>query len=168
MLATIIITLILCFVFWFCCFLSTGGDDKNIKSYATYPKEVKEYVLQNKSLKDKIANSNALVSPNPVKTFLSNAILFLIVLFLLGLIVKTDKFSINFLRVLIMGQGLNLFDYLIIDLLWWRNTKRIRFKGTEDKPEMYKNPHAHTVSFFKGIVMFLAVAALDALVLTIL
>ena len=66
-----------------------------------------------------------------------------------------------------MGQGLNLFDYLVIDLLWWRNTKRIRFCGTENRPELYRNPRKHTVSFMKGIVMFLIVALADGMLLTL-
>lgn len=67
----------------------------------------------------------------------------------------------NLLRLTVMGQGLNLFDYLVIDLLWWRNTKRIRFTGTENQPELYRDPQKHTVSFVKGILMFFLVALAD-------
>lgn len=66
-----------------------------------------------------------------------------------------------------MGQGLNLFDYLVIDLLWWRTTKRIHFRGTENRPELYRNSRKHTISFVKGIVMFLIVALADGILLTL-
>lgn len=168
MLLTFIITLILCLVFWGCCFLSTGGDDKNIKAYATYPQAVQEYVRKNTKLVERNEKSNILVSPNPVKTFLSNSILFLIVLFVLAWFVKTDDFTTNLIRVSIMGQGLNLFDYLVIDLLWWRRTKRIRFAGTEDMDELYQNSKKHTISFIKGIFMFFIVAVLDAWLLVMI
>ncbi len=35
------------------------------------------------------------------------------------------------MNTLLLGQALNLFDFLVIDLLWWRHTKRVRFSGTE-------------------------------------
>lgn len=159
--------MILCLVFWGCCYLSTGGDEKNSKAYATYPDEVQAYVRNDPRLKEQIEKANLLVSPNPVKTFLANTVLFLAVLFLLGIFVKTDSFAMNLLRLSVMGQGLNLFDYLVIDLLWWRNTKRIRFTGTENQPEMYCDSQKHTVSFVKGIVMFLLVALADGMLLTL-
>lgn len=161
MITTIILTIILCFVFWGCCYISTGGDEKNSKAYATYPDEVQAYVRNDSRLKKQIEKANLLVSPNPVRTFLANAVLFLAVLFLLGIFVRTDSFVMNLLRLTVMGQGLNLFDYLVIDLLWWRNTKRIRFTGTENQPELYRDPQKHTASFVKGILMFFLVALAD-------
>ena len=167
MITTILLTIILCLVFWGCCYISTGGDEKNIKAYAIYPDEVHAYVRNDPKLKEQIEKANLLVSPNPFRTFLANAILFLAVLFLLGIFVRTGSFAVNLLRLSVMGQGLNLFDYLVIDLLWWRNTKRIRFHGTENRPELYQNPKKHTVSFLKGIVMFLIVALTDGMLLTL-
>lgn len=167
MATTVLLTTLLCLVFWGCCYISTGGDEKNIKAYATYPNEAQAYVRNNPKLKEQIKKANLLVSSNPVRTFFSNAILFLAVLFLLGIFVRVDSFAVNLLRLSIMGQGLNLFDYLVIDLFWWRNTKRIRFHGTEDQPELYRNPRKHTVSFVKGIVMFLIVALADGMLLTL-
>lgn len=167
MATTVLLTTLLCLVFWGCCYISTGGDEKNIKAYAAYPNEAQAYVRNNPKLKEQIKKANLLVSSNPVRTFFSNAILFLVVLFLLGIFVRVDSFAVNLLRLSIMGQGLNLFDYLVIDLLWWRTTKRIRFHGTEDQPELYRNPRKHTVSFVKGIVMFLIVALADGILLTL-
>lgn len=167
MITTIILTIILCFVFWGCCYVSTGGDEKNSKAYATYPDEVQAFVRNDPRLKNQIEKANFLVSPNPVRTFLANTVLFLAVLFLLGVFVRTDSFVMNLLRLTVMGQGLNLFDYLVIDLLWWRNTKRIRFTGTENQPEVYRDPQKHTASFVKGILMFFLVALADGGLLTL-
>lgn len=164
---TIILTIILCFVFWGCCYISTGTDEKNMKAYAAYPDELQEYVRNNSKLRERIEKANILVSANPVKTFFANAITFLVVLFLLGIAVRTNSFVENFLRLSILGQGLNLFDYVVIDLLWWRNTKRIRFTGTENNPELYRNPRKHTISFVKGMVMFLIVALVNGILLTL-
>lgn len=51
MITTIILTIILCFVFWGCCYVSTGGDEKNSKAYATYPDEVQAFVRNDPRLK---------------------------------------------------------------------------------------------------------------------
>ena len=45
---------ILCVLFWGICCLNTGSDDKNIKSYASYPDEVQEMVKKNPALQSKI------------------------------------------------------------------------------------------------------------------
>lgn len=167
MLTTILVTAALCFVFWGICYLSVGGDGKNVKSYACYPDEVQEYVKENKVLAEQIKNANLFVTPDPVKTFFSNFVVFSVAFLILGIFVRTDAFAVNLIRLSVMGQGLNLFDYLVIDLLWWRNTKRIRFSGTEDRPELYRNPQKHTQSFLKGIVLFFIIAVCDGWILTL-
>ena len=66
-----------------------------------------------------------------------------------------------------VGEGLGLFDLLVIDLLWWRNTKRIRFSFLPEK-KYYQNPKNHIESFLRGIPLFAAAAALTALIVTVL
>ena len=56
----------------------------------------------------------------------------------------------------------------VIDILWWRNSSRVRFTGTENKPELYSIPKKHFLSFIKGCVMFLIVAIIDGLLLTVI
>ena len=63
----------------------------------------------------------------------------------------------TFLFILIWGEALNLFELLIIDLLWWRNTKRIRFSCAPDK-SLYQDPKKHIGSFVRGAVMYVIVA----------
>ena len=68
---------------------------------------------------------------------------------------------------LILGEGLGLFDLLVIDLLWWRSTKRIRFTFLPDKA-LYQDASKHIGSFVRGIPLFAAVAALSAWVVTLI
>ena len=63
-------------------------------------------------------------------------------------------------------QALNLFDFLVIDLLWWRHTKRVRFSGTEESPELYADPRKHFYAFLRGVLLFLAVALINGYLLT--
>lgn len=66
-----------------------------------------------------------------------------------------------------LGEGLGLFDLVIIDLLWWHNTKRIRFSFLPEKG-LYQNPDKHIGSFLHGIPLFEAVAVLTASLVVLL
>ena len=93
--------------------------------------------------------------------------MFSVVFGVLGLLLKeplglTDYGS-ALMYLLILGEGLGLFDLVIIDLLWWRNTKRIRFSFLPEKA-MYQDPYQHLRSFVRGIPLFAAIAALGALI----
>lgn len=95
----------------------------------------------------------------------SNLLLFTIVFSLLGIELRnvlglTDYLS-AFLYFLFLGEGLGIFDLIIVDLLWWRNTKRIRFTFIPEK-ELYQNPKKHFDSFLRGIILFAVVAAVSA------
>ena len=93
------------------------------------------------------------------------AILFSVVFVLIGLLFPEEDFLGCFLYFLILGQGLNLFDLLVIDLLWWRNSKRTEIEGLDADRELYSDPGKHVDAFYRGILMFLCVAFISAVVL---
>lgn len=101
---------------------------------------------------------------------LGNLILFTVVFSVIGLIFKSvlafDGYLSAFLYFLVFGEGLGLFDLLVIDLLWWRNTKRIRFSFIPEK-EAYQNPEKHIGSFVRGIPLFAVISALSALIVSL-
>lgn len=90
----------------------------------------------------------------------------LVVLFVLGLFIQEKNFWHNFLALSVIGQGLNFFDLFAIDLLWWRNTKRIRFTKIPEK-ELYRNPRKHVESFGRAFVMYVIIALADGFLLTL-
>jgi len=153
--------LIICLIMWLICFFSTGTDEKNLIGLRSYPPEVQEIIKNNEKYKNKVKQTNIL------KVFVINLIMFAIVLFIFGIFIKSDKFKINFINILILGEVLNLFDLVVIDLLWWRNTKRIRFSEIPEK-EKYQNPKQHIDSFLRGMIMYLLVAIIDGILLTII
>ena len=160
MLMTILCLIVLCALLTLICYLNTGTDLKNLKSYRNYSDEVQLIVRQRNELQGHIKEKKG-------KTvFFSNFILFGILLFLCGLLVKTNSFGKNFLYLTIMGQGINLFDLLILDMLWFRKSKRVRFSGTEDKDELYQGMKKHLSSFYKGILMYFLIAIIDGFILT--
>lgn len=123
---------ILYVLFFLICYCNTGSDEKNIKSFSSYPNEIQLILRENANIYNKIKITTPLIS------FISNIIVFTAILFVFGLFIKKVSFTDNFTNVLILGQSLNLFDFLVIDLLWWRNSTRIRFTGTEHMDQYIK------------------------------
>ena len=122
-----------------------------------------------KIVREKMDNAPKIKSiPN---ILISNILLFTIVFSIMGLLFKNiynfNNYLSAFIYFLLLGEGLGLFDLLIIDLLWWRNTKRIRFSFLTDK-QYYQDPKMHIDSFLRGIPLFIVVAALSALITTII
>lgn len=147
------------------CYLGTGTDKKNLGGLRSYPDEVQNRVYQDEVL-GKLAPQKTSISI----TLLSNLVMFTVVFSVLGIalneILSLDNFRTTFLYFLILGEGLNLFDLVVIDLLWWRNSSRIRFSCVPEK-EMYQNPKKHVESFIRGIPVFALAALLAALVVMI-
>lgn len=151
--------MIVCVLFWGICYLNTGSDEKNINSFSSYPDEVQHIVKENPDLNGKIKSTTPFIS------FISNVLVFCVVFLIFGFFIRQENFWHNFINLIILGECLNAFDFLVIDMIWWRNSKRIRFSGTENMPGIYKNPRKHAISFLKGILMFLIVALIDSFIL---
>lgn len=160
----IIIAIVFYFLYWGVCFLGTGTDRKNLIGLRSYPEEVQNRVRSDPQLGKAVPKAKSTVS-----VLLSNLLLFTVLFSVLGLALKSvlnlDGYLPAFWYFLAFGEGLGLFDLLVIDLLWWRNAKRIRFSFLPEK-ESYQNPRKHIESFLRGIPLFAAIAALTALIVT--
>ncbi len=159
-----IIMLVFYFLYWGICFLCTGTDKKNLAGLRSYPDAVQARVQE--QLTDGIPKAKSVPA-----ILLSNLVLFTVVFSVIGLtfgkVLALDGYLSAFFYFLLFGEGLGLFDLLIIDLLWWRNTKRIRFSFLPEK-KFYQDPRKHIGSFLRNIPLFAAVAALSALLVTLL
>lgn len=156
----IIEIIILCTVFFALCFLGTGSDEKNLKSYASYPDEVQRRIREADEYQDKYHEVNKLA------TWFANLVVFLILFMIFGAFIREKDFMQNFINLLILSQALNIFDLVVIDLLWWRNTKRIRLSKVPEKV-LYQNPKKHIEAFLRAIPMYIVVAAVDGYLLTL-
>lgn len=87
--------------------------------------------------------------------------------FTLKNVLGLDDFLTAFWFFLVLGEGVGLFDLVVIDLLWWRNTKRIRFSFLPEK-SLYQDPGKHIGSSPRGIPLFAAVAVLSAGIVTMI
>lgn len=153
-------TVILCVVFFGVCFLSTGTDEKNLRNYISYPDEVQERIKETKEYLGKYKETGIF------DVWMVNFLIFSVLFLLLGSIIRQTKFMHNFISLLIVGEILNVFDLIVIDLLWWRNTKRIRLSKIPQK-ELYQNPKKHIEAFLRAMVLYFFVAVLDGYLLTL-
>ena len=162
----IIIALVFYFLHWGVCCLGTGTDRKNLIGLRSYPEEVQNRVRSGPQL-----GKDAPKAKSAAAVMLCNLILFTAVFSVLGLVLKNvlnlNGYMSAFWYFLAFGEGLGMFDLLVIDLLWWRNTQRIRFSFLPEK-KYYMNPKKHIESFLRGIPLFAAIAVLTATVVTAL
>lgn len=148
-------------VFFLTCYLATGTDRKNMVGFRSYPDEVQTRLREDAALGTLAPQKQS----TPI-TLLVNIVTFTVVFGVLGILLKEplglSDFRKTFLYFLVLGEGLNLFDLVVIDLLWWRNSKRIRFTCIPEK-EAYQNPKKHVESFLRGIPTFAVVAVIAAM-----
>lgn len=147
-------------LFFLICYLGTGTTEKNMKSFYSYPDEIQEKIRTNDKLVALIPKKSSYAA-----SFLSNYVLFTVIFFIVGLLVKIEGLWNNLPYFLIMGIGLNLFDLLIIDMLWWRNAKRIRFEALDASVDEYKSSKKHVMAFLRGIPVFVCVAVTVSILL---
>ena len=148
------------FYFFGLCFLNTGTDEKNLKNYTSYPDEVQIQINKIKDYQEKYTIANKYT------TLIFNFLIFTILFFVLGIVIRQSNFMHNFIYLLILGEMLNAFDLIVIDLLWWRNTKRIRLLKIPQK-EFYQNPKKHIEAFLRALVLYFFVAVFDGYLLTL-
>ena len=161
----IVVGVVLCILFWGSCYMDTGTDKKNIGGFRSYPDEAQNRVYQDEVLRKMIPKKRSTFI-----TLVSNILLFTVVFTVIGLVGRgalgLQDFKTAAWYFFWLGEGLNLFDLVVIDLCWWRNTKRIRFSCVPEK-EAYQNPKKHVGSFLRGIPMFAVVAVIVGWIVTL-
>lgn len=166
MIAKILTALLFCLFYWLCCFLGAGTDRKNLAGLRSYPDAVQKAVREHPMLGKAAPQKRAITS-----ILFGNLLLFTVVFSILGVVLKNilglDDFGTALCFFLVLGESLGLFDLIVIDLLWWRNTKRIRFSFLPEKT-YYQDPGKHIGSFLRGIPLFAVVAVLSAGIVTII
>ena len=166
MLAKIFVSAAFYLFYWYCCFLGTGTDRKNLAGLRSYPDTVQRAVREHPVLGKAAPQAKSIAS-----ILIGNLLLFTVMFSVLGFVLKNilelDGFWTAFWFFLALGEGLGLFDLVVIDLLWWRNTKRVRFSFLPEKSH-YQDPSKHIGSFLRGIPLFAAAAVLAAGIVTAL
>ena len=131
-----------------------------IKTLYNYPPKIQERVRSLPEYQNLIpTQKNKLVA----KIFAS--IIFLIILCILlryinGYTTFMDSFKYGFLLWTIV----NLYDALVLDIIWFCHDKHFIFKGTEDMIDEYHNYWFHIKGFFIGELLALIICTLAGVI----
>ena len=131
-----------------------------IKTLYNYPPKIQERVRSLPEYQNLIpTQKNKLVA----KIFAS--IIFLIILcivlrYINGYTTFMDSFKYGFLLWTIV----NLYDAIVLDIIWFCHDKHFIFKGTEDMIDEYHNYWFHIKGFFIGELLALIICTLAGVI----
>ena len=150
----VIESIILCALFTLMVFIISRNP---INTLYNYPPKIQERVKSLDEYKDKIPTNENKVFAKVCASIIFLAVLCIVLRYINGYTTFLQCFGYGFLLWTIV----NLFDALVLDIIWFCHDKRFVFKGTEDMVNEYHNYWFHIKGFFIGeglaiIICFIA------------
>ena len=150
-------SLILCLFFTIMVYIMSRNP---IKTLYNYPPNIQKRVKSLKKYKNKIPTQK-----NKVIAKVFASILFLIIL---CLILKNlngcDTFAKCFKQGFLLWTIVNLYDLIVLDIIWFCHDRHFVFKGTEDMIDDYHDYGFHIKGFFIGEVLAIIICILAGLI----
>ena len=157
----IIESIILCLIFSIFVFIISKNP---IKTLYNYPPKIQERVKLMEEYKDKI--------PTQKNKIVAKSIASLVIIIILSLILKYingyNSFIEGFKYCFLLWTIVNLYDVIIMDIMWFCHDKRFVFIGTEDMVDEYHNYWFHIKGFFAGEIIALFISFIVGIVLNFL
>ena len=157
----IIESIILCLIFSIFVFIISKNP---IKTLYNYPPKIQERVKLMEEYKDKI--------PTQKNKIVAKSIASLVIIIILNLILKYingyNSFIEGFKYCFLLWTIVNLYDVIIMDIMWFCHDKRFVFIGTEDMFDEYHNYWFHIKGFFVGEILALFISFIVGIVLNFL
>ena len=154
----IIESVVLCLIFTIMVYIMSREP---IKTLYNYPPKIQERVKTLKEYKDKIPTQE-----NKIVAKIFTSILFLIILcVLLRYVNGYETFSESFGYGFLLWTIVNLWDAVVLDIIWFCHDKHFVFKGTEDMEDEYHNYWFHIKGFFIGESLALIICSLAGLII---
>ena len=149
--------IILCVAFTLMVFIISR---KPINTLYNYPPRIQERVKSLDEYKNIIPTQKNKLAAKLVACVLFVVILSLILRFINGYTTFPEAFGYGFLLWTIV----NLWDVIVLDIIWFCHDPRFVFKGTEDMVKDYHDYWFHIKGFFIGEALALVICALSGLV----
>ena len=150
-------SVVLCLIFTLMVFLMSRDP---IKTLYNYPPKIQERVKSLDAYKDQIPTQKNKVAAKCIASVLFVIVLSLILRYVNGYTTFLQAFGYGFL----LWTVVNLWDVIVLDILWFCHDPHFVFKGTEDMVKEYHDYWFHIKGFFIGEALALAVCALAGLV----
>lgn len=154
----IIESVILCVLFTLMVFIMSREP---IKTLYNYPPKIQERVKSLDEYKDKIPTQE-----NKVVAKIFASLIFLIIICgLLRYINGYTTFAESFGYGFVLWTVVNLYDAIVLDIIWFCHDKHFVFKGTEDMIKEYHNYWFHIKGFFIGEMLALVICAIAGVII---
>ena len=131
-----------------------------IKTLYNYPPKIQERVMTLEEYQGQIPTQEHKVAAKCGASLLFVVVLSLIMRYINGYTTFLQAFCGGF----VLWTIVNLFDAVVLDIIWFCHDPYFVFKGTEDMVEEYHNYWFHIKGFFIGEALALVVCALAGLV----
>jgi hypothetical protein len=129
-----------------------------LSQIASYPPEIRERVRGLPEYSDVFSQRVRAHRMRKVVAAILLCFLFAALPYLAG----KHGFGPSFIYVFSMFTVLNLYDLIVLDLIWFCHSMRVRIPRTEDMDQAYKNPKHHVVGAVRGMAIGIAVSAVAA------
>ena len=154
----IIESIVLCGLFFLMVFLMSRNP---IKQLYNYPPAIQERVKSLEEYKNQIPTKKNKIWVKLIASVLFIAVLSLMLRYVNGYTSFLEGFGYGFL----LWTVVNLFDAIVLDIIWFCHDPRFVIKGTEDMVRDYHDYWFHIKGFFIGEALALVVCALAGLII---
>ena len=154
----VIESIILCIIFTILVYIISR---KPIETLYNYPPKIQERVNSLPEYKDKIPTEKNKILAKTTASILIIIAISLILKYINGYNTFIEGFGYGFLLWTIV----NLYDVLVLDIIWFCHDKYFVFKGTEDMIDEYHNYLFHIKGFFIGELLALVVCLIVGLII---
>lgn len=151
-------SVILCIIFTIIVYLMSREP---IKSLYNYPPKIQERVKSLDEYKDIIPTQENKVAAKLGASVIFLAILCVVLRYINGYETFIESFGYGFLLWTIV----NLYDVVVLDIIWFCHDKFFVFKGTEDMVKEYHNYWFHIKGFFIGELLALVICAIAGVII---
>ena len=132
-----------------------------IKTLYNYPPKIQERVKSLDEYKEKIPSTENKIGAKIIASILFLIIICTVLRYINGYTTFIESFKYGFLLWTIV----NLYDAIVLDIIWFCHDKHFVFKGTEDMVEEYHNYWFHIKGFFIGEILALVICTLAGLII---
>ena len=132
-----------------------------IKTLYNYPPKIQERVKSLNEYKDKIPTQENKIVAKVFALILFLVIICVVLRYINGYKTFIESFGYGFLLWTIV----NLYDAIVLDIIWFCHDKYFVFKGTEDMVKEYHNYWFHIKGFFIGEILASIICSLAGIII---
>ncbi len=132
-----------------------------IKTLYNYPPKIQERVKFLDEYKDKIPTKENKIVAKVFASIIFLIIICLVLRYINGYTTFIEAFGYGFL----LWSVVNLYDAIVLDIIWFCHDKHFVFKGTEDMINEYHNYWFHIKGFFFGELLAIIICSIAGLII---